>query len=251
MRSITTPSVVLLLAAVSASTCLGDSLSVPVPARHVRAGANMLIDFNEEVRVPYSGFVGEYFLHVNLIHDPQAGPMFKRFESPITDTNDRILLDARQPFPQRVNEDFFIVPGTSTDPVASEAVSDWHEEIVTKGWHWVLPGDDRFPNVFRPDQSLITKNGDPHPWRIPPGPAVFHPHKLWVEFSPIRPGNTLDIHKALLWVGTHGNQIWGDDALDDGTFFDETVISVFEHPTPEPGTMALLALGGLALLRRR
>lgn len=215
----------------------------------VTAGSNMAIDFNEEVPVSYSGLVGAYFLGGNLIHDPGAGPMFKRFESPITDTFDRILLDAQQPFPQPVSEQFVLVPTVS--PVTAFPVSDWHEEIVTEGWEWVLPGDTRFPDLFAPNESLITKNGEPHPWQFPPLPAVLEPNKLWVEFPRIDLGETLDIHKALLWVGTPGNRIWGDDALDNGTFFDETVISVFEYPTPEPTTGCLLVLGALGLLRRR
>ena len=220
----------------------------------VTAGSNMEIDFNEEVPVSYSGFGGFYSFGVNLIHDPGAGPMIKRFESPITDTFQRILLNAQQPFPQRIWEQFHLVPGTPGNPGGppiSMPVSDWHEEILTEGWEWVLPGDSRFTNLFPPNESLITKNGQPHPWQFPLRPAVHEPNKLWVEFPPISPGDTLEIHKALLWVGTPGNQTWGDDALDDGTFFNETVISVFEYPTPEPTTLTLLALGAIGLLRRR
>ena len=59
----------------------------------VMAGSNMYIDYNEELDVPYSGFAGQYFLDPVLIHSPWAGPFFKIFESPITDTLDPILLD--------------------------------------------------------------------------------------------------------------------------------------------------------------
>jgi len=213
----------------------------------VVAGANLDIDFNQEVPVGYSGFAGAYFLQVDLVHDPMAGPMIKRFETPVTDTTDRILLDALQPFPQPIWEDFFIVPPVPGGPPVSVAVRDWHEEILTEGWEWVIPGDTRFPDLFPPDSSLITRNGEPHPWRFPPMPAVLQPNKLWVEFPPIHPGETLDVHKALLWVGAEGNRIWGDDVLDDGTAFDEGVISVLEYPTvPEPGGSALAVLGLLA-----
>jgi hypothetical protein len=218
--------------------------------QRVTAGANMDIDFNEEVDVGYSGFVGAYFLDVDLVLDPGAGPMIKRFESPVTDTLDRILLDAFQPFPQPVWEDFHIVEPGAGGPPVSVAVQVWHEEILTVGWEWVLPGDEQFPTLFPPDESLITRNDEPHPWDFSPSPPEHAPHQLWVQFPPIQPGETLDIHKALLWVGTPGNRIWGDDVLDDGSIFDESVISVWEYPTPEPGTCSMLALcmvaGGLA-----
>ena len=173
----------------------------------------------------------------------------------VTDTLDRILLDATQPFPQPVREDFHIVEPAVGGPPVSVAVQDWHEEFLTDGWEWVLPDDERFPTLFPPDESLITRNGEPHPWSFSPSPAEHAPHQLWVQFPPIHPGETLDIHKAMLWVGTPGNRIWGDDILDDGNFFDESVISVWEYPTPEPGTCSLLAIcmvaGGLMVAGRR
>ena len=135
----------------------------------VTAGANMDIDFNPEVPVSYSGFVGAYFLEVDLIHDPSAGPMIKRFQSLITDTYDRILLDATQPFPQPIYEDFHIVAAAPGGQPVSVAVQGWHEEILTDGWEWVLPSDTRFPTLFPPGESLITRNGDPHPWSFRPG----------------------------------------------------------------------------------
>jgi hypothetical protein len=217
----------------------------------VTSGANFDVDFNPEVPVPYSGFAGQYFLTVDLIHDPQAGPMIKRFQSPITDTLDTILLHANLPNPQRITENFNIVPSLAGDPTLATAVSDWHEEFLTRGFEWVLPGDTRFPNLFANGTSLITRNGQPHPWQFQPGPAVHDPSKLWVEFPPINPGETLDIHKALLWVGTSDNSVWGDNATDNGVFNDESRINVWEYPTPEPTTAALVALGCLGLLRRR
>ena len=217
----------------------------------VTAGANMDIDFNQEVPVGYSGFVGSYFLGIDLNHDPGAGPMIKLFEAPVSDTLDRILLDATQPNPQPIQEEISILASVPGGPV-SVAVHDWHEQIMTDGFEWVLPGDERFSGLFPDDTSLITRNGEPHPWDFSPSPAEHGPHELWVEFPPIPPGETLDIHKALLWVGTPGNRIWGDDVLDDGTVFDETVIRVWEYPTvPEPRTSWLLAVGVIAAMALR
>lgn len=235
------------------ATLIGLSLSVlPAAAQRpvVTAGANMDIDFNQEIAVGYSGFVGSYFLGMDLIHDPGAGPMVKLFEAPVTDTLDRILLDATLPNPQPIQEEISVLaPGP--DGLVSVAVSDWHEHIMTDGFEWVLPGDDRFPALFPVGTSLITRNGEPHPWQFSPTPADHGPDALWVEFPPVQPGEILDVHKALLWVGTPGNRIWGDDVLDDGTAVDESVIRVWEYPTPEPSSGSLLALGALVLIMLR
>jgi len=78
------------------------------------------------------------------------------------------------------------------------------------------------------------------------------PSKIWVEFPPIFPGEVLDVHKALLWVGTPGNRVWGDFYSDDGgTFIDESFIRVIEYPTPEPATAGLLLLGMVLAAGRR
>ncbi|MEZ6068954.1 MAG: hypothetical protein R3C10_01520 [Pirellulales bacterium] len=217
----------------------------------VTAGANLDADFNEVVEVPYAGFAGAYFLQVNLVHNPSAGPMFKNFQSPVSDTGAPILLDALQPFPQPLWEDFQLIalPGIPTNT----PVADWHEEIFTDGWEWVLPGDDRFPDLFSEGQSLINRNGEPYPWHIPPHGDAPGPNQVWAAFPAITQDNTLGIHKALLWVGTDGNRVWGDDQLDDGTPYDESSIRVWEYPTiPEPGTLSLaLIAASCAMLGKR
>ncbi len=218
----------------------------------VTAGGNMEIDFNEELPVSYSSFVGAYFIDVELIHDPGAGPMIQRFETPTTDTNNRILLDAAQPAPQLVWGDYRIAETSPGGPPISEPVHGWYAEIMTEGWEWVLPDDPGFPSSIPLDDPLITRDDVPHPASFPAPGA--EPHEFWVEFPPVNPGETLGIHKALLWVGTTGNSIWGDDLLDDGTPFNESLISVWAHPTvPEPSTWAMLLLGAIfcAALRRR
>lgn len=181
--------------------------------------------------VPWSG--DHWMFASGLIFDPTAGPMTKRFDTPRHPTGAPILLDAQQPFPQPIDEQWDLIPG------ASQPVWDWHEEILTPGWEWRL----------RTDASLITRNGQPWPWTPIPMP-VPDPTKIWVEFQPIFPGEMLDIHKYLIWVGTPGNRIWGDGFDDAGLPVDEGGIIVIEYPTPEPATAALLGLAGAVTLVR-
>jgi hypothetical protein len=201
-------------------------------AHAISAGSNLYIDYNEQVEVPYSGFAGQYFLDAPLIHSPWYGPFFKNFQSPITDTLDPILLDAEQPNPQRVTESYYLPPILA--PILTLPVAGWREEIFTDGWEWVLPGDQRFPWLFPEDQSLITRDGKPHPWTPASVLTVYEPEKLAVNFPPIHEGETLGIHKALLWVGTPGNRVWGDNKTDDGNYLNEAAIRVYEYPVPEP-----------------
>ncbi|MCA9236616.1 MAG: hypothetical protein KDA44_14165 [Planctomycetales bacterium] len=216
----------------------------------VTAGANLNIDFNQELDVPFSGFAGHWFVDVDLDHDPNAGPMIKIFKSPFTDTGAPILLDAQQPFALPIDEKFHLLPPLPGGLPQSVEVRDWHEEILTPGFVWVIPNDTSIPQIFPPGTSLITKNGVPHPWEFIP--AVALPNRIDVKFPPILPGETLDIHKALQWIGTPGNRIWGDNVLDDGSTFDESGIRVWEYPTvPEPGAWALLAVAVIAVAVQR
>ncbi len=215
----------------------------------VIAGSNYSIDFNQEVDVPFSGFAGAWFFDTRLAHQPEAGPMIKRFESPITDTLDPILLDANQPFAIPIQETFKVYDPPILDPAGAadaifpfEPVYGWYEEIMTPGFIWVTPDDPRYGQGPLFGKPLITRNGNPHPSYtsiLPAGslgpddtrPHVYQPHVLAVEFARIDIGETLGINKAMLWVGTDGNSVWGDDQLDDGTPFREDTIRVWEHPT--------------------
>ncbi len=105
--------------------------------------------------------------------------------------------------------------------------SDWHEEILTPGWQWLAP-------------SAVLANGLPAsnlaasylPTTTTVGGSVSF------TFDPLAPGTLVDIRKQLQYVGVPGTVYIGP-------------LEIAQYPTPEPATVGLLALGGLAALRRR
>jgi hypothetical protein len=109
----------------------------------------------------------------------------------------------------------------------TQSWTDWHEHILTPGWDWVQP--TLFMANFAPPPGLSTV--------FTPGtPSVGGAVDFY--FNPLAPGTLLDIRKTLQYTGTPG-------VAFNGT------IQIAEYPTPEPATLSLLALGGLAVLRRR
>ena len=201
------------------------------------SGYNMTADPGPSIPIPYSPGAPGWLFQAPLLFDPTAPPMTKVFESPFSPTGGPILLDSQQPFPLLVSEFYSLLGGLPGTP-DGKPVSDWHERILTPGWAWVVPGDPTFPDLFPPGTSLITRDGEPWPSVPLPNPD---PASVDVVFPPIVPGHVLDIHKALLWVGTDTQRIWGDDP-------GETGIIVVEYPTPEPSSFVLGAFGlaGLA-----
>jgi hypothetical protein len=195
-----------------------------------------------QIIVPFDPTTAQWDFQSLLLFDPAAPPMTKDFGTPRLPSGAPILLDSLQPFPFLVTE-FFGIAGDQPGTPPGHPVSDWHERIVTPGWEWVLPGDARFPVLFPAGTSLITRDGTPWPWEPLPGSG---PAEVNVAFPPIDPSHILDIHKALLWVGTDTQRIWGDDP-------GETAIIVVEYPTPEPSSFVLGALGlaGIAAFKWR
>lgn len=231
----------LLLAYLASPACGQTSASAT-------AGSNLdMAPSQDPIFVEWVQSSQSWVLQVDLIVDPTAGPMAKHFQTPLDSSGAPILLDGEQPFPQPLWEDFLIIPIPGTPGVP---VTDWHEVIHTPGWEWVVPGDARFPDLFPANASLITRDGVPWPYTQTPK----DPTEIWVDFPPIGPNHVLDVHKALLWVGTTGNRTWGDMVDDAGNTVDESFIAVWEYPTiPEPSTIVMLSLGllGAWFVRRR
>lgn len=233
-----TPRIVLL-----AIFVLGSSIAAN--AQVIISGYNDSIPSGPPLEVPFNQTGNQWFVQAGLLFEPTAPPMIKDFGTPRLPTGAPVLLDALQPLPFLVTE-IFGIAGNPSIPFGGQPVSDWHERILIPGWQWVIPGDPRFPGLFPEGTSLITR--DNQPWPSVSLDPVLDPTTVNVLFPPIDPGHVLDIHKALLWVGTDTQRIWGDDPT-------ETFIRVVEYPTPEPSSFVLGAAGLVALvalrLRRR
>lgn len=109
----------------------------------------------------------------------------------------------------------------------TQSWEDWHEHILTPGWEWVQP--TVFFANFAPPPGLNTV--------ITPG-TMTTGGKVDFTFSPLAPGTLIDIRKTLQYVGVSGTVFTGK-------------IEIAQFPTPEPTSLVLLALGGLAMIRRR
>ena len=105
--------------------------------------------------------------------------------------------------------------------------SDWHEDILTPGWGWT--NNISFLANFLPTPGLSITNT----------PSTFtQGGSLSFLFSSLPPGTVIDIRKELVYQGNPG-------AIFQGS------IDLLQYPTPEPATLALLGLGGAAMLMRR
>ena len=215
----------------------------------ITAGPNMGSPQNPvHIQVDWDSSQDHWRVDEELIFDPHAPPMEKWFMTPPTSPTNPYPPGTAFP----VWENFLLHP-------LSLAVLDWHEVIHTPGWEWryyEYNPDPTDPNY----EPLITRDGAPWPWKHQPPPATGGDPAtmLWVEFPPIEPGHILDVHKWLVWMGDPNpggipNTNWGDNMDDQGNTLDESMIAVWEYPTPEPSSILLVALGALALagVRRR
>jgi hypothetical protein len=113
--------------------------------------------------------------------------------------------------------------------------TDFHEEVITPGWNigglmQISQGGELLPvpglNVMLMDTVWPERGG-----------------AVWFTFDPLPPSTVLKLSKTLSWVGNPGVQ--GD--LFNG------VIQLAQYPTPEPASIALVALAAIGLVgcRRR
>ena len=154
--------------------------------------------------------------------DPSAGPWSKRLD--LVNSGNPVVLEEGQSLPVI---EFLKVDGNTP-------WTDWHEEILTPGWEW------HSSNI---GVTVTTELGT-----YPAGPPVpglsfnLQPTTLDFFFDPILPGTEIFIVKSIRFVGVDANN--PEETTGDPVF-------ISEYPTPEPATLGLLLLGGLALLRRR
>jgi hypothetical protein len=103
---------------------------------------------------------------------------------------------------------------------------DWHADILNPNWSWTAP-------------SILVNGAVPGGLSIvnTPGNAA-QGGSLSFFFDPIAPGSTVIINTSLTYTGS-------PPAVFNGT------LQVNQFPTPEPGTLVLLAGAALPGLKRR
>lgn len=106
----------------------------------------------------------------------------------------------------------------------------WHEVILTADWKW-----GQVLNFSSPD-GITGLNPN-----VVGNTAEF-------AFDALYPGTKINIRKELIYLGNVQDLFpsFGGPPVPNAS-----KILVQEYPTPEPATMSLLALGALAVLRRR
>lgn len=105
--------------------------------------------------------------------------------------------------------------------------TDWHEDVIgvdasgvpDPNWTWANP--------------MLLVNGLPAPGLT----TSLSGGSLSFYFNPVAPGSIITIQKNLIYNGIPGTAFIG-------------TLAIHEYPTPEPATMGMLALGGIAALRR-
>lgn len=142
---------------------------------------------------------------------------------------------------------------TQIDPnaVGFIAIDD---EIITNstGVTWtdfhmeILDGNDSF---FDPARTLASGGAGPIGWTISPfTQAAFSDNNQVLD---IWDGTVASGSQWFPGDGVSDGQLWLSMNTGDGTNTPFTTFTLKETPTPTPGAMALLGLGGVAFARRR
>lgn len=103
---------------------------------------------------------------------------------------------------------------------------DWHEKALSPGWDWDL-ATTFLANGLAPAGLSVSVT----PSSLTSGGSIDY------TFNSLPVGTVVDIYKTLVYTGIPGTAWQGP-------------VRIAEAPTPEPATVSLLALGGLAMLRR-
>ena len=125
---------------------------------------------------------------------------------------------------------------TSTDPVEMFTLSPFYgaDETVQMGY---LTGDEPLGFLDAP-----YKDPQPKGWVNPSGPIISF-YYTWLAGDPIQPGERSPVMYVLSDLSP--DLIWGN--VINGLTATEEVVG----PVPEPGTITLISVGGLAILLRR
>jgi len=116
---------------------------------------------------------------------------------------------------------------------------DWHETFITPGWKWA----DFSINIYAFDGFMSDDVMDPVPglnYMISPDGK-----DIWFDFDPIFPGTVNEPVVIEIWKSLEYDHLIG------GPYIPGAPILLEEYPTPTPGALALLAMGGLLAARRK
>jgi hypothetical protein len=129
-------------------------------------------------------------------------------------------------------------------------VKDWAQTWLPgpgylDGWQWMSPAI--IPAIVIPDGYVLHNWGD----NPPVDAARIEPSAGWVSITIgdaqiVTWSDAPTVHQFAVPVGTIALQMWGKG----GATFVADIDNVW-YEVPEPATIALLGLGGLALLRKR